>query len=133
MGVVGILCWIIILIISITILVVVYSTSFRLYMYTAVSPIMLSTLGGEPSQSIGIGFIKNYASVCLEGVIITIGCIIYAKIASTAKVGDYDLSSSWGAVLTVLEYTAYFVVYALVLLFAVKGADRIAKEMMGTG
>ena len=133
MGIVGLLSWIVILIVALTILITVYARFFKLYMYTGLSPILLSTLGGEPTQSIGIGFLKSYAAVCLEGSIITIGCIIYARIAETVPVTTYDLDDSWGAVLTVLEYVVYFVLYALVLVASVKGADRIAKEMMGTG
>lgn len=129
MGVAGLLSWMVIVVASIVILITVYGRFFRLYLYTAVSPLMLSTLGGEPTQSIGIGFLKNYAAVCLEGVVITIACIIYIAIAKDPNVTSYD--GDWGALLMVLEYTLNFVLYAFILLFAVKGADRIAKEMMG--
>ena len=131
MGVAGLLSWMVIVVVSIVILITVYGRFFRLYMYTAISPLMLSTLGGEPTQSIGIGFLKNYAAVCLEGVVITIACIIYIAIAKDPHVTNYD--GDWGPLLMVLEYVLNFVLYAFILLFAVKGADRIAKEMMGTG
>lgn len=129
MGAVGLISWLVIVIVSIVILISVYGRFFRLYMYTAISPLMLSTLGGEPTQQVGIGFIKNYIAVCLEGVVITIACIIYISISKNPQIAEYD--GDWGALLMVLEYVGNFVLYALILLFAVKGADRIAKEMMG--
>ena len=129
MGAVGLISWIVIVVVSIVILISVYGRFFRLYMYTAISPLMLSTLGGEPTQQIGIGFLKNYIAVCLEGVVITIACIIYISISKNPKITDYD--GDWGPLLMVLEYVGTFILYALILLFAVKGADRIAKEMMG--
>lgn len=129
MGVAGLLSWMVIVVVSIVILITVYGRFFRLYMYTAISPLMLSTLGGEPTQSIGIGFLKSYAAVCLEGVVITIACIIYIAIAKDPDVTSYG--GEWGALLMVLEYVLNFILYAFILLFAVKGADRIAKEMMG--
>lgn len=129
MGAVGLISWLVIVIVSIVILISVYGRFFRLYMYTAISPLMLSTLGGEPTQQVGIGFIKNYIAVCLEGVVITIACIIYISISKNPNIAEYD--GDWGALLMVLEYVGNFVLYALILLFAVKGADRIAREMMG--
>ena len=129
MGAVGLISWLVIVVVSIVILISVYGRFFRLYMYTAISPLMLSTLGGEPTQSVGIGFLKNYIAVCLEGVVITIACIIYIAIAKNPEVVEHD--GDWGPLLMVLEYVGMFILYALILLFAVKGADRIAKEMMG--
>lgn len=129
MGAAGLVSWLVIVVVAIVILISVYGRFFRLYMYTAISPLMLSTLGGEPTQSVGIGFLKNYIAVCLEGVVITIACIIYMSISKTPNVSEYE--GDWGALLMVLEYTCTFVLYAFILLFAVKGADRIAKEMMG--
>lgn len=129
MGAVGLISWLVIVVVSIVILISVYGRFFRLYMYTAISPLMLSTLGGEPTQSVGIGFLKNYIAVCLEGVVITIACIIYIAIAKNPEITEYD--GDWGPLLMVLEYVGMFILYALILLFAVKGADRIAKEMMG--
>ena len=129
MGAVGLISWLVIVVVSIVILISVYGRFFRLYMYTAISPLMLSTLGGEPTHSVGIGFLKNYIAVCLEGVVITIACIIYIAIAKNPEVTEHD--GDWGPLLMVLEYVGMFILYALILLFAVKGADRIAKEMMG--
>ena len=50
----------------------VYGRFFRLYLYTAIAPVPLSTFAGEPSQSVGESFIKSYAAVCLEGAIIVL-------------------------------------------------------------
>ena len=50
---------------------------FKLYIYTAIAPILLSPFAGEPSQSVGKSFIKSYAAVCLEGAVIVRGCIIF--------------------------------------------------------
>ena len=44
----------------------VYGRFFRLYLYTAIAPIPLSSFAGEPSQNIGRSFLKSYAAVCLE-------------------------------------------------------------------
>ncbi|HJD93999.1 MAG TPA: hypothetical protein K8W07_03340, partial [Bacteroides togonis] len=61
----------------------VYGRFFRLYLYTAIAPVPLSTFAGEPSQNVGKSFIKSYAAVCLEGAIIVLGCIIFSLFAAS--------------------------------------------------
>lgn len=60
----------VIAILSFIIIMSVYARFFKLYMYTAIAPVPLSTFAGEPTQQIGKSFMKSYAAVCLEGAII---------------------------------------------------------------
>ena len=55
----------------------VYGRFFKLYLYTAIAPIPLSTFAGEPTQNVGKSFLKSYSAVCLEGAIIVLSCIPY--------------------------------------------------------
>ena len=61
---------------------------FRLFLYTAIAPIPLSSFAGEPSQNIGRSFLKSYAAVCLEGAIVILACIIFSLFASSPPVVD---------------------------------------------
>ncbi|MBQ6846146.1 MAG: hypothetical protein IJO61_03345, partial [Oscillospiraceae bacterium] len=54
-------------VLSFVMILTVYGRFFKLYLYTAIAPVPLSTFAGEPTQSVGIAFIKSYAAVCLEG------------------------------------------------------------------
>ncbi len=65
-------------VLSFIMILTVYGRMFKLYMYTAIAPIPISTFAGEPSQSVGKNFIKSYAGVCLEGAIIALACIIFS-------------------------------------------------------
>lgn len=60
----------VITVMSFIIILTVYGRFFRLYLYTAIAPIPLSTFAGQPTQNIGVSFLKSYAGVCLEGAII---------------------------------------------------------------
>ena len=66
----------------------VYGRFFKLYLYTAIAPVPLSTFAGEPSQSVGKSFIKSYAAVCLEGAIIVLACIIFSLFAASPPAVD---------------------------------------------
>ena len=59
-------------VLSFVMIMSVYGRFFKLFLYTAIAPVPLSTFAGEPSQSIGKSFLKSYAGVCLEGAIIVL-------------------------------------------------------------
>lgn len=114
-------------ILSFIMIMSVYGRFFKLYLYTAIAPIPLSTFAGEPSQSVGKSFIKSYAAVCLEGAIIVLACIIFSLFASSPPAVD----SSASAVTMVWSYVGELIFNMLVLVGAVKMADRVVREMMG--
>lgn len=105
----------------------VYGRFFRLYLYTAIAPIPLSSFAGEPSQNIGRSFLKSYAAVCLEGAIVVLACIIFSLFASSPPVVDPDAA----AVTMVWSYIGELIFNMLVLVGTVKMSDRVVREMMG--
>ena len=112
---------------SFIMILTVYGRFFKLYLYTALSPIPLSTFAGEPTQNIGKTFIKSYSAVCLEGAIIVLSCIIFTLFASTPPVVDVNAA----AVTQVWKYIGELIFNMLVLVGTVKISDRIVKEMIG--
>ena len=102
----------------------VYGRFFKLYLYTAIAPVPLSAFAGEPTQSIGISFIKSYAAVCLEGAIIVLACIIFSLFAPV-------VDSNAAAVSMVWSYVGELVFNMLILVGTIKMADRVVREMMG--
>lgn len=105
----------------------VYGRFFRLYLYTAIAPIPLSSFAGEPSQNIGRSFLKSYSAVCLEGAIVVLACIIFSLFASSPPVVNPDAA----AVTMVWSYIGELIFNMLVLVGAVKMSDRVVREMMG--
>ena len=105
----------------------VYGRFFRLYLYTAIAPVPLSTFAGEPTQNVGKSFLKSYAAVCLEGAIIVLACIIFSVFVSSPPMVDPEAA----AVTMVWSYIAELIFNMLVLVGAVKMADRVVREMMG--
>ena len=114
-------------VLSFLLIMTVYGRFFKLYMYTALAPIPLSTFAGEPSQNVGKSFIKSYCAVLLEGAVIVLACIIFSVFASSPPVVD----TSAAAVTQVWAYIGELVFNMLVLVGSVKMSDRIIREMMG--
>ena len=63
-------------ILSFIMIMSVYGRFFKLYLYTAIAPIPLSTLQGNRVRALARAY-QSYAAVCLEGAIIVLACIIF--------------------------------------------------------
>ena len=114
-------------VLSFLMIMTVYGRFFKLYLYTAIAPIPLSTFAGEPTQNIGKSFLKSYAAVCLEGAIIVLACVIFSLFASSPPSVNPDAA----AVTMVWSYVGELIFNMLVLVGRVKMADRVVREMMG--
>lgn len=119
----GLFIWVL----SFVMILSVYGRFFKMFMYTAIAPIPLSSFAGEPSQNIGKSFLKGYAAVCLEGAIIVLACIIFSVFAASPPVVDVDAA----ATSMVWSYIGELIFNMLILVGSIKMADRIVHEMMG--
>lgn len=119
----GLFVWVL----SFIMILSVYGRMFKLYMYTAIAPVPLATFAGEPTQNVGKSFLKSYAGVCLEGAIIVLACIIFSVFASSPPTVD----TTAAAASMVWSYIGELIFNMLILVGAVKMADRIVREMMG--
>ena len=117
----------VIIVLSFIMIMTVYGRFFKLYLYTAIAPIPLSTFAGEPTQNVGRSFLKSYSAVCLEGAIIVLSCIIFSLFASTPPVVDTKAA----AVTQVWKYIGELIFNMLVLVGTIKISDRVVREMMG--
>lgn len=117
----------VIIVLSFILVITVYGRMFRIYLYTAISPIPLAAFAGEPTQQIGVSFLKSYTSVCLEGVIIALCCVIYSAYAAARP----DVSADASAAMQVLTYIGELAFNMLVLVGLIKGASQVTREMMG--
>ena len=106
----------------------VYGRFFKLYLYTAIAPVPLSTFAGEPTQNVGKSFIKSYAAVSvwkgpsLCWPALSFPCLRRPRLPLTPMRRQSPrcgaISGSWSLI-------------CLVLVGAVKMADRVVREMMG--
>ena len=100
---------------------------------TVLSFVMVLTVYGRMfslwmcASSVGKNFLRSYAGVCLQGVVIALACIIFSALATSAPTVDPDAS----AITAVWSYVGTLAFNLLVLVGAVKGCDRIVKEIMG--
>ena len=117
-------------VLSLVMILTVYSRFFKLYMATAIAPIPLASFAGQPSSSIGVAFVKSYAAICLEGCMIVLSCIIFSQFAAAPPAIADD---TMAAATIVWNYIGELIFNMLVLVGAIKMSDRLVRELMGLG
>ena len=115
------------IVIGIVLLLTVYGRFFRIYMYAAIAPIPLSTMAGQPTENIAKSFLKSFAGVCMQGVVIVLACVIFTAYAASMP----QMNTSYEPLKMVWIYVTEVVFNMLVLVGLVKGSDRIIHDMMG--
>jgi len=128
LAIVALLGTLVIAVLSFGMLLTVYGRFFRLFMLTAVAPVPLAAFAGESTANFGKSFLKTYASVCLEGVIVVLACAIFSAFASTPPPVDPSAS----AMQMVWDYMLQTAFNFLILVGTIKGAERLTKEILGT-
>ena len=117
-------------VLSLIMILTVYSRFFKLYLATAIAPIPMASFAGQPSSSIGVAFLKSCAAICLEGCIIVLACVIFSAFASTPPaIADDTLA----AATIVWNYVGEVIFNMLVLVGCIKMSDRLIRELMGLG
>ena len=110
-------------VLSLVMILTVYSRFFKLYIATAIAPVPLASFAGQPSSSIGVAFLKSYAAIVLA-------CVIFSAFASSPPaIADDTLA----AATIVWNYVGELIFNMLVLVGAIKMSDRIIRELMGLG
>ena len=71
-------------VLSFIMIMTVYGRFFKLYIYTAIAPVPLSSFAGETTSFMGKSFLKSYVGVCMEGAVIVLSCIIFSAFASSS-------------------------------------------------
>lgn len=117
-------------VLSLVMILTVYSRFFKLYMATAIAPIPMASFAGQPSSSIGVAFLKSYAAICLEGCVIVLACVIFSAFAAAPPaIADSTLAPAT----IVWNYVGELIFNMLVLVGAIKMSDRLIRELLGLG
>lgn len=81
--------------------IIVLARFFELVVYTALAPIPLATLSCDGLQEVGKSFLKSFAAVCIQAVVIVVMFIVF-KAFLDPDINPISLPSavqSWGAML----------------------------------
>ncbi|HBU13274.1 MAG TPA: hypothetical protein DEB31_11335 [Clostridiales bacterium] len=127
----------VVLVCGIIMTIVVYMRFFKVFIYTAISPLPLSTFASPDTAQTGIHFLKSYAAVCLEICVIALAIVIFNALVSDNTLlfnswnyvgGDDPNSEFWG---TIINWLFGMVIKSILLVSCVIGANRMIDKMLG--
>lgn len=119
----------IIAVMAITIIMSVYGRFFKIYVTGAIAPLALSTFSGEPTAHIGMHYLKAFAGVCLEGVIIAIACCLYGPFVRVLP--PIQIAEDMGVFVDLSVYILTIVLHTMILSGLIKSADWLTQKYLG--
>lgn len=123
----------VVIVLSIMIILTVYGRIFKIYIYTAISPIPLASFGSISTSRVGKSFLRSYIGICMEAVMMILVCIVFINIFNDQNGISFHIFSSGGedAMSIIRDWLIKVIFYELLLFTMIKGTDRIVREMMG--
>lgn len=121
---------------GIILVVSVYLRFFRVYIYSALAPIPLSSLGSPETSQTGKHFLKAYAAVCMEICVIALAIVIFSALVSSSafifpswEAGNTNPNFTYWN--TMINYIFQVMIESIMLVTIVTSANRMIREMLG--
>ncbi len=130
MLVVALVSWLVVLVAYVVALVVCWARAIQIYVMAAFSPIPLALLSQDETRQMGVGYLKNFASVCLAGVIILVLLVSFPIVLGglqTASTGSAIVDSQVAG----LSYALQYMAMCILLIVSLVKSGSWARDIMG--
>ncbi|WP_283170685.1 conjugal transfer protein TrbL [Curtanaerobium respiraculi] len=130
MLVVALVSWVVIIVAYVVALVVSWARAIQIYVLAAFSPIPLSLMALEETRQMGVGYLKNFAAVCLAGVIILVLLVSFPIVLgglNAASAGVPVVDSIVGG----LSYALQYLALCILLILSLVKSGAWARDVMG--
>ena len=130
MLVVALASWLVVIVAYVVALVVSWAHAIQIYVMAAFSPIPFALMSLDETRQMGVGYLKNFAAVCLAGVVILVFLVSFPIVLGgldAASAGVPVVDSIVGGLSYALQYLAMCV---LLILSLVKSGSW-ARDVMG--
>jgi hypothetical protein len=122
------LCFSITLLSVIITILCAYARALQIYILAAFSPLPFALLGFEETRSWGVGFFKNFASLCLAGTIMVLLLVAFPYMMASVVGSSTIVDVATGSLTQVLSALAI----TLVLAFGTFKAGAWARDIFGS-
>lgn len=131
MIVVALISWLVVVIAYVTALVVTWARAIQLYLMVALSPIPLSLMALDETRQIGVGYLRQFAAVCLAGLIITVLLIAFPVVLGGLNAVNANTSTALDSIVAGLSYALQYLAMCVLLIFALTKSGAWAREVLG--
>lgn len=122
---------------GVVMIITVYLRFFKVFIFSALAPIPLSTFGSPDTSSTGKHFLKAYAGVCLEICVIALGIVIFNALVSSHSM----IFPSWGEGVAsganaefwneLMNYMFQLALQTVMLVICIVSANKYIRDMLG--
>lgn len=130
MLVIALISWVVVIVAYVVALVVSWARALQIYIMAAFAPIPISLLALDETQQMGVGYLKNFAAVCLAGVIILVLLVSFPIVLgglNAATVGVPVVDSVVGG----LSYALQYLAMCILLIISLVKSGSWARDVMG--
>lgn len=130
MLVVALVSWVVVIVAYVVALVVSWARAIQIYVLAAFSPIPLSLMALDETRQMGVGYLKNFAAVCLAGVIILVLLVSFLIVLgglNAASAGVPVVDSIVGG----LSYALQYLAMCILLILSLVKSGAWARDIMG--
>ena len=130
MLVVALVSWVVVIAAYVVALVVSWARALQIYIMAAFSPIPLALLSEDETRQMGVGYLRNFASVCLAGVVILVLLVSFPIVLgglNAASAGVPVLDSVVGG----LSYALQYLAMCILLILALVKSGGWVRDVMG--
>jgi hypothetical protein len=130
MLVVALVSWLVVIVAYVVALVVTWARAIQIYIMAAFSPIPLSLMALDETRQMGVGYLKNFAAVCLAGIIILVLLVSFPIVLgglNAANAGVPAVDSIIGG----LSYALQYLAMCILLILSLVKSGSWARDIMG--
>ena len=127
---VALISWLVVIVAYVVALVVTWARAIQIYVMAAFSPIPLSLMALDETRQMGVGYLKNFAAVCLAGIIILVLLVSFPIVLgglNAASAGVPVVDSIIGG----LSYALQYLAMCILLILSLVKSGSWARDIMG--
>ena len=130
MLVVALVSWLVVIVAYVVALVVSWARAIQIYVMAAFSPIPLALMSLDETRQMGVGYLKNFAAVCLAGIIILVLLVSFPVV-----LGGLDAASAGvpvvDSIVGGLSYALQYLAMCILLILSLVKSGSWARDIMG--
>ena len=130
MLVVALVSWLVVIVAYVVALVVSWARAIQIYVMAAFSPIPLALMSLDDTRQMGVGYLKNFAAVCLAGIIILVLLVSFPVV-----LGGLDAASAGvpvvDSIVGGLSYALQYLAMCILLILSLVKSGSWARDIMG--
>ena len=131
MMLVAVVSWLVVIVAYIVALVVSWARAIQIYIYACFAPIPLSLLALDETRQLGIGFIRNFAAVCLAGIVILVILVSFPIVLAGLNAVSAGTGTAIDSVVGGLSYALQYMAMCILLILSLIKSGTWARDVMG--